>query len=228
MHFLVYICDHMVALQTFENLKPERQQQIIEVCLQEFSLHDYQTASLSDIIKKLELAKGSFYRYFESKYSLYLYLLNFCLETRLQHDSGLVQELNLDFFELYTQHFEARLQFEKKYPLHSAFLQNLLRQKYAPELGDIQLVARTKIVALMKPKIQEDIHNKKIRSDIDVDLMAFIMAQTQMLITDYVSYKYKIDYSDNLLNTKSKKIPLKEVVKVGEDIVNLLKNGFKK
>jgi TetR/AcrR family transcriptional regulator len=217
----------MVALQTFQNLNTERQLEIIHVCLEEFALRDYESASLSDIIKKLTLAKGSFYRYFESKQSLYLFLLNHCLETRLKHDNVIVHDVHYDFFELYTKHFEARLQFEKKFPLHSAFLHNLLRQKRCKELEDIQLIAKKKIVELLKPKILEDIKNSKIRKDIDPELLAFVMAQTQFLIIDYISYKHKTDYCDNLIAKKTKSIPEKEIIATGKNIIDIMQKGFK-
>ncbi len=216
----------MVALKTFNNLKPERRQEIIDTCLEEFSVHDYESASLSDIIKKLALAKGSFYRYFESKQALYLYLLNFCLEKRLEHDKAVVNNTQDDFFNLYTAHFEARIQFEKKHPFPSAFLHNLLRQKTVPELGDIQLLAKKRIVELMKPRILEDIKKGRIREDLDPDLLAFIMAQTQMLITDYISYKYGLDYCKHLLNKKSTVLQDKDIVQNGKKIIEILKTGF--
>ncbi len=216
----------MVALQTFQNLKPERQKEIILVCLEEFSRHDYEAASLSDIIKKLNLAKGSFYRYFESKQALYLFLLEVCLQTRVKHDEGFISVPASDFFELYAQHFEARLKFETSYPVHSAFLYTLLRQKSTPELGVIQATARKRIVELMKPGIQEDIKNKRIRKDVDPELLAFLMAQTQQLINDYIGYKHNSDYADRLLDKKAKKIPEKEIMQAGKDILAVLKTGF--
>lgn len=51
-----------MPLKTFENLPPERKKEIINAGLEEFSLHDFRSASLSKIIEKLGIAKGSFYR----------------------------------------------------------------------------------------------------------------------------------------------------------------------
>ncbi len=214
----------MVALKTFYNLSPERQQEIVQVCLEEFSLHEYEEASLTEIIKKLGLAKGSFYRYFEHKQSLYLFLLDYCLQTRLRHDAGLVQEDGEDFFALYTLHFEARLRFEKEYPLESAFLQTLLRQKTTPEIEVIQTAARKKIVGLMKPKIVEGIRKRKIRSDLDPGMLAFLMAQTQFLISDYIQYKYQD--SSGKRPGKTSKVPQKEIVQAGKAIIEVFKTGF--
>ena len=70
----------MVALRTFINLSPERQKEIIENSLKEFALNEYQTASISNIVTDLGIAKGSFYRYFESKKDLYFYLIDYCIK----------------------------------------------------------------------------------------------------------------------------------------------------
>jgi TetR/AcrR family transcriptional regulator len=216
----------MVALKTFLNLSEERQEQILLVCLEEFACKDYESASLSDIIKKLGLAKGSFYRYFESKRSLYLYLLEVALRARLEHDKGLIREDPEDFFESYGKHFEARLKFEARYPFHSAFLNNLLRQKSVPELSDIQTIARKRIVELLQPKLLEDIRKKKIRKDKDPELLAFLMGQTQMLITDYINYKYGRNIPEDMFNKKTKPVPEKEMIRIGKEIIELLKTGY--
>jgi TetR/AcrR family transcriptional regulator len=78
----------MVALKTFNNLTLKRREEIITACLEEFPLHEYETASLSNIVNMLGLAKGSFYRYFENKQSLYFFLLDDCTAARLRHDQA--------------------------------------------------------------------------------------------------------------------------------------------
>src|ERR1044071_1961490 len=119
----------MVALKTFKNLSEERQLEIIEVCLREFAVNGYTNASLGNIIAELEIAKGSFYRYFESKRSLYLFLLDHCAEIRLKHDASIVKKPSSDFFERMLQHFKGKIKFDKHHPLESAFLHTVLDEK---------------------------------------------------------------------------------------------------
>jgi len=82
--FFLYICDYIVANSiimqktTFGNLSPGKKAEIIIACLEEFILTYYKNASVSRIVHNLGIAKGSFYRYFESKkevYSIYVFAI---------------------------------------------------------------------------------------------------------------------------------------------------------
>jgi len=62
--------------QTFFNLTPQRQREVLEVSMREFAQKGYEKASINQIIKELDLAKGSFYNYIHSKEKLYLYIFD--------------------------------------------------------------------------------------------------------------------------------------------------------
>ncbi len=61
--------------QTFFNLPEEKREQIIQVAIDEFAENDYENVSISRIVARAGIAKGSFYQYFEDKDDLYAYLL---------------------------------------------------------------------------------------------------------------------------------------------------------
>ena len=63
--------------KVFFNLRKEKRDAIVNAALKEFSENLFEKASLRSIIKKSGISIGSFYRYFESKDELYLYLLDF-------------------------------------------------------------------------------------------------------------------------------------------------------
>ncbi len=193
----------MVALKTFSNLPTDRQHEIIAVCLEEFALHEYETASLSNIVTKLNLAKGSFYRYFESKKSLYFFLLEHCIALRLENDKKIIQPIGHDFFELMLQHFSAKIHYDKKYPMHSAFLYNVMQEKNNDELGNIQLDSKKKVMSVIKGMVSDWVKKKKIRKDIDVDTISFLVLQTQLSIFDYIAIKHNIDFRKNIREKKT-------------------------
>jgi|GEM_PF-309565 len=217
----------MVALKTFNNLTEERKEQVLSVCLREFSLHDYETASLSGIVAQLGLAKGSFYRYFESKKSLYLYLIDYCIQARVIHDEGLVDRDATDFFALMLQHFGAKMSFDRKYPLHSAFLYNVLQERNNEELGDIKLYSKERVLGVIRVMVGEWVKRGQLRADLDVDTIAFMVLQTQLSIFDYIALRYHVDFSSNI---REKGIlydlPEAELLSISRQFVNLLKNGI--
>ena len=217
----------MVALKTFNNLSAERQEQVLLVCLREFSLHDYETASLSAILTQLGLAKGSFYRYFESKKSLYIYLVDYCIQARVIHDEGLVDKQTNDFFDLMAQHFGAKMSFDKKYPLHSAFLYNVLQEKRNDELGDIKQYSKERVLGVIRLMVADWVKRGQLRNDVDIDTIAFMVLQTQLSIFDYIAIRYRVDFGSNI---KEKGIlydlPETELLSISKQFVTVLKNGI--
>jgi AcrR family transcriptional regulator len=61
--------------QTFHNLPPDKREKIVELALEEFSERPYAQASLSRIVARAGIAKGSIYQYFTDKFDLYRWLI---------------------------------------------------------------------------------------------------------------------------------------------------------
>jgi TetR/AcrR family transcriptional regulator len=217
----------MVALKTFNNLPAERQNEVIDVCLREFAVNGYENASLSIIIAELGLAKGSFYRYFESKRSLYLFLLDHCAEIRLQHDNKIVPAPSSDLFERMLQHFKGKIKFDSAYPLPSAFLHTVLEEKNNDEITDMQFRGKEKILKLIRPIILEEAKKKNIRKDIDLELISYMALQMNLSILEYIAFKHKIDYRTNIRNGKPLYgISEKEMVKTAQQFMEVFKKGI--
>ncbi|HLP10601.1 MAG TPA: TetR/AcrR family transcriptional regulator [Flavobacteriales bacterium] len=217
----------MVALKTFKNLPQERQDEIIAVCLREFAVNGYQHASLGNIIAELEIAKGSFYRYFENKKSLYLFLLDHCAEIRLQHDSKMVPDPSGNYFDRMLQHFKGKIKFDKDHPLASAFLHTVLEEKNNDEISDIQFRSKEKILKLIRPLVAQQVKDKKLRKDIDQDLVSYMSLQMNLSILDYIAHKHKIDYRENIKKGKPLYgISEKEMLKAGKEFMEIFRRGI--
>ncbi|QST01174.1 TetR family transcriptional regulator [Pontibacillus sp. ALD_SL1] len=61
---------------TFYNLNEEKREKLIEAAKEEFSRVSLYEASISNILKKACIPRGSFYQYFEDKEDAFFYLLN--------------------------------------------------------------------------------------------------------------------------------------------------------
>ena len=61
--------------QTFFNLPTDKRQQIVDIAIDEFAANDYASVSISKIVARAGIAKGSFYQYFENKEDLSGYLI---------------------------------------------------------------------------------------------------------------------------------------------------------
>lgn len=88
----------------FENLTPERREEIFEAAASEFAEHGYEAASVNRILDRAGLSKGSLYYYFEDKADLFQTLLDRALARMVEAAGG----LSLD--ELTAESYWARLE----------------------------------------------------------------------------------------------------------------------
>ena len=61
---------------TFLNLSEDKKNKIINAAKKEFARVPIEEASIKNIVEEAEIARGSFYQYFESKADLLKYILN--------------------------------------------------------------------------------------------------------------------------------------------------------
>ena len=61
---------------TFLNLSEDKKNKIINAAKKEYARVPIEEASIKNIVEEAEIARGSFYQYFESKEDLLKYILN--------------------------------------------------------------------------------------------------------------------------------------------------------
>jgi TetR/AcrR family transcriptional regulator len=69
--------------QTFFNLPPEKRDAITQIAIDEFAECEFNEVSISRIVERAGIAKGSFYQYFEDKKDLFFYLLDIAGKQKL-------------------------------------------------------------------------------------------------------------------------------------------------
>ena len=62
--------------KTFQNLPEDKKKKILEAAKNEFSRVSVTEASINNIVTEANIARGSFYQYFESKEDLLLFMVN--------------------------------------------------------------------------------------------------------------------------------------------------------
>lgn len=102
---------------TFQNLKEDKKDRIIDAALAEFAARPFNEASITNIVKNADISRGSFYQYFGNKENIYKYLVSY-LYTK--HREDLVHILIENDGELYP----SLLEFYDKY------IDDLFNSKY--------------------------------------------------------------------------------------------------
>lgn len=214
--------------QTFLNLTEERQAEILQVAYREFTMNDYQAASLSRVIKTLKLAKGSFYRYFSSKKELYFYLLEVATEKRYRKLNERIKEYSNDLFELLIINWRDKIKFEREHPLESGFIYRMMRERHNNEIGDLDLNNKRMVSEKVKEMIVTQ-YSAGIRDDIDLDLISFLIVQVQMGFYDYLAIKYDDDLMTNLREGKNiYTLNNESMESIIQSFTSLLKEGISK
>lgn len=213
--------------QTFFNLPEEKRQNVIDAALEEFALYDYKTASLSRMVEKAGIAKGSMYQYFENKKDLYLFLIDHVSKIKLRYLTENSVELGENFFNLLKQATYASYRFNLSYPRYSRILYHAARETHNEELGNLASQIREVSRNYVRGMITAAREQGQIRKDIDLDLASFCISQIAIDMEDFMSAKHGFSYSQVLQEGKNK-LPITpdQMESIINDMIRFFQNGL--
>lgn len=211
---------------TFNNLPEDKRQRIIDIAVEEFAIFDYRTSSLSRIVEKAGIAKGSMYQYFESKTDLYIYIVEYVSQKKLEYINKNLNISSRDFYEMYKQMIFVSSKFGLDYPLFSQVGYNAFKESYNEEIGDMS----SKLLKMSREYIREFVlkaqEQGQIRTDIELDLIAFIISQLSVDIGDYITDKFNFTYTQMINGQGKLPITDEQLEEVIDDLIKFFKNGL--
>jgi AcrR family transcriptional regulator len=204
--------------KTFFNLDKKKREKFLKACFEEFSAHEYNSASVSLIVKELEIAKGSVYQYFENKKDLFFYLVDIATEEKEKFLADFKPDNYKSFFNWISADLEAKFKFEKEKALISKFLDNFYLQKNNPELREKYIKVRHKEynAYLNAVKNAGDVFRKKTEAE---------KVAVLLMKLDEISVDYSEIISGKKMSAKSKAGISQEVA---EGFLDLIKSGVNK
>ena len=111
--------------KTFQNVEPEKQQQILNAALQEFTEKGFDQASTNQIVKAAGIGKGMLFYYFTNKKSLYEYLIDYCIDVIEQEYLEVIDYSVQDIFERMKKFSGIKWRFMIKHPWAIKFIGSL-------------------------------------------------------------------------------------------------------
>lgn len=164
---------------TFFNLTEHKRQKITDLAIAEFASADYDTASISNIVKQAKIAKGSFYQYFEDKKDLYLYLVDAASAQRIEfiaaaRNAEKPNGKKRTFFQELRWLFDISTQFSLQY---SQLTQLINRAAYgdSPVKKDVFQHLQAASKKPIHDMVEQGIANGDLRADLDADLATFMI-----------------------------------------------------
>lgn len=173
---------------TFFNLDIKKQKKIIESSMSEFSSKIYEQVNISDIIKKSDIPRGSFYQYFEDKKDLYLYLIDIIKNKKMEYLGNIYQESKGPFLDIVEKLFDQGIKFAIDHPDYVRIYDLLVNNKneiYHQLIKDSMVYANDYYSDL----INIDKAKGLLREDINTSTLANIITQltTNITMTDLSS-----------------------------------------
>jgi len=156
--------------QTFFKLTDEKQKQIIDVAINEFSQFTFNEVKISDIISKAKIPRSSFYDYFEDKKDLYKHILLIIRKEKMKYMEPALSGKQQSFFEALRALFKAGAEFAASKPeyekLASRMYENmeLINEIFGAEALDTS--------GLYESMLIKGIEAGEVRSDIDIRFTA--------------------------------------------------------
>ena len=161
--------------QTFFNLSEEKREAIVKVALDEFSRFDYSSASISRIVRKTGIAKGSFYQYFQDKKDLYLYLLNLISETKKTFVcQAFPPEAKMDFYEYLNWLFDSSIEFDRTYPILSRLSYRAFYGNSSFRDPEIDKTEKA-FTNFVRQLVTKGIETGDIDTDVDMEIAVFVV-----------------------------------------------------
>lgn len=153
--------------ETFLKLSKEKQQKVINAAKKEFARVPIENVSIKNIVEEADIARGSFYQYFESKEDLLIYILRENSEKLNTKLKDKVKETNGDIFRLYIFLYDSMIEEFTNNPDQELFKQIFINLKSSDE-NVFDLVRKTKPQDIIEYYEQIDKNNLKIENHEDL------------------------------------------------------------
>ena len=212
--------------QTFFNLPDKKRQTITELAIAEFASHDYDSASITKIVKQAKIAKGSFYQYFEDKKELYLYLVDLADKEKLAFlQQAEPPEPNMGFFPYLRWLFGVGTKFDLTHP---ALSQIVYRAVYGdvPFREEVLAITQASSTEYMKQLVQNGIEQGDVASDINPDMAVFAINTLGEGLRHYIPTQLGLDTKQIAQKGVDKDIDLKAIERIFDDLFHFLEHGL--
>lgn len=202
--------------KTFLNLSADKREKIIKAAVDEFSTKQYEQVVISEIIKRAEIPRGSFYQYFVDKQDLYLHLIDVIKDEKMKFLADDLRNFEgIDFIDLVKKLYDDGVKFAYKYPRYVKIMDFLLKNRN--EIYD-KIIAENMVVAenLYVNLIEKDKSKGLIREEIDTRIFAKMIVQ----LTSNIAIEE--------LNLNDEEESYKKMIERNSKVLDIIKYGVMK
>ena len=212
--------------QTFFNLPEDKRNALTDIAIDEFGTHDYATASISRIVAKAGIAKGSLYQYFEDKKDLFFYLLDLVAEVKLSflRDTP-PPDPRMGLFPYLRWAVKAGVHLQLSHP-------RLARVGYRAIYGtlpfkdEMRLRIKEKSLEFFRQLVRQGIEQGDVDPTIDPELAAFVMNTVSLEFGYYMLDALDID-PERIATENTAAFDVDAVEHLYDQLLRILEHGHR-
>ena len=159
---------------TFFNLPDDKRARIVELAIDEFAAHPFRQASLSRIVARAGIAKGSMYQYFENKLDLFRWLIfDHVGQKKLAYLADAEPPEGL--FDQLESMVVAGTRFLLDNPALGRLAQSIVEPSSDPQLRALSRDILAQGHAYMCARVEAAQARGEVRDDLDAELIAHVL-----------------------------------------------------
>lgn len=203
----------------FFNLSEDKRNLIISVAIDEFASANYDTASINQICKKSNIAKGSFYQYFTDKLDLYIYIMTIAIEEKVNFFTTILENFKtLTLLEQIRLLFIKGIEFAKKNPQYAALGEQFLKESNEHAKQAVIKEGEKRSDIIFAQMIDYAKLKGEINSEVETLALSMMLQSLNKTVNEYTLNKYggtnHINFSEDT----------NELV---DSLLNIIFNGIK-
>lgn len=171
---------------TFINLATEKRERVLDAALEELARHSFHQATVTGIVERAGIPKGSFYQYFESKKDLYRYLVSITQDKKLEYMRSVLEEVaDANVFAKLRELYRAGIAFAKDNPRLLAIGQNLIKEDEELKQDTFDR-ALPEAQVFLENLLEQGVQSGEIDADADLEVAASLITSYNLTLMDLI------------------------------------------
>ena len=214
-----------MPLATFFNLPEIKRQRILDCAIDEFARHDYASASISKIVSRAGIAKGSLYQYFLDKQDLHAYLLELASQKKAEMLTAIKPpKPGMTLFETLGYMFKVMVTFETRYPQLAKIGYRAINGN-APMPEELMLKARQSTSQYILNLIDEGKRQGEVRPDVEAGMAAYMFSSAMSGMSEYLQSREQLDARQDSAH-ENPLLRSAEIENAFNQVVSIFQNGI--
>ncbi len=183
---------------TFHKLTMDKQKQIVDAAVDEFSECSFNEVKIASIIKKAKIPRSSFYDYFEDKTDIFRYVIGVIGEEKKKYFMDVLEPDEENFFDYLRSVLHAGAKFAASKPEYDRIGKRmykdfeLMKEIFNVEIDDIP----NKFEAI----IVKGIENATIRKNVNIEFISKVLTILSAQIVADTTKESDLDLSEIISN----------------------------